>query len=265
MQLATWNVNSIRARVDRVVPWLKRNDVDVLAMQEIKCKPDQFPLATFEDAGYQVAIHGLNQWNGVAIASRVGLESVTPGFPGQPMFGKGDKEPVLEARALGAECGAVSVWSVYVPNGRGLDDPHYQYKLEFLSRLRDAAEQWNTSPTAIVGDFNVAPRATDIWDQSDPEAQTHVTPAAREAFAAFTTAGYRELSREFIPEESTYTFWDYKQLRFPRNEGMRIDFIYASEPLAERATAVMIDRNERKGQGASDHVPVIATFAKDYT
>lgn len=260
MRLATWNVNSIRARVDRVTDWLERTDVDVLAMQEIKCKPEQFPRAAFEAAGYELAIHGHNQWNGVAIASRLGLADVSYGFPGQPAFGKIGQEPVVEARAIGAVCGGTQVWSVYVPNGRGLEDPHYQYKLQFLATLRDAALLWKDVPTAIVGDFNVAPYPTDIWDETDPEARTHVTPEARSAFFDLAAAGYRELSREYIPDESRYTFWDYKQLRFPRNEGMRIDFIYASESLAAQAAGVTIERDERKGQGASDHVPVVVSL-----
>ncbi len=261
MRIATWNVNSIRARQERVLTWLERADCDVLAMQEIKCKPDQFPYEPFTLAGYEVELHGLNQWNGVAIASRVGIADVERAFPGQPAFGKADQEAVVEARAIGATCGGVRVWSLYVPNGRGLADPHYAYKLEFLSKLRDAAAGWADQPTALVGDWNVAPTDGDIWSVEDSEAETHVTEAAREAFHSFAGAGYEELSKRYLPDDATYTFWDYKQLRFPRNEGMRIDFAYASAPLAARATAVTIDRDERKGKGASDHVPVIIDIA----
>ncbi len=257
MRIATWNVNSIRAREERVIDWLSRSDTDVLAMQEIKCKPDQFPLESFTQAGYEVAIHGLNQWNGVAIASRVGLDDVRREFPRQPSFGKPGQEPVVEARALGARCGDVNVWSLYVPNGRGLNDPHYRYKLDFLGALKDAAAQWSGEDTVLMGDFNVAPLTTDIWSEEDSDAETHVTPQARAAFAALADAGYEELSRRFLPEENTYTFWDYKQLRFPRAEGMRIDFVYASASLAARARGAQIVRDERKGKGASDHVPVV--------
>ncbi len=260
MRLATWNVNSIRARADRVVDLLERSGTDVLAMQEIKCKPEQFPREAFEAAGYELAIHGLNQWNGVAIASRVGLEDVENAFPEQPGFAK-TGDPVVEARALGATCGGVRVWSLYIPNGRGLADPHYAYKLDFLARLRDSAATWASEPTALVGDFNVAPLATDIWSEEDSEAVTHVTPEARAAFHAFEAAGYEELSRRFLPDERTYTFWDYKALRFPKGEGMRIDFVYASAPLASRALSAAIVRDERKGKGASDHVPVVVDFA----
>lgn len=237
-----------------------REDIDVLAMQEIKCKPEQLPAAPLIEAGYEVVSHGLGQWNGVAIASRVGISDVETVFPGQPAFGKPGEEPLVEARALGATCDGVRVWSLYVPNGRGLADPHYAYKLEFLHQLRNAATSWAGMPTALVGDFNVAPFPGDIWNEDDPEAATHVTPEARAAFAKFADAGYEELSRRFFPDEATYTFWDYKQLRFPRNEGMRIDFVWASEPLAARATEAKIHRDERKGKGASDHVPVVVVF-----
>lgn len=257
MRIATWNVNSLRARVDRVVEFVEREQIDVLLMQEIKCKPEQAPLVAFEAAGYEVAAHGLDQWNGVAIASRVGLADVTVGFPGQPAFGKPGKDAIVEARALGAMCGGVTVWSVYVPNGRGLADPHYAYKRTFLANLAEAARSWGDAPTVIGGDFNVAPLPTDIYDESDPEAVTHVTPEVRADLALLEGAGFTELSRRFIPDERRYTFWDYKQLRFAKGEGLRIDFLYASPMAAAAATACVIDRDERKGIGASDHVPVI--------
>ena len=260
MRLATWNVNSVRARVDRIVDYLVRDEIDVLAMQEIKCTPAQLPSAPFLDAGYEIAAHGLNQWNGVAIVSRVGLADVENQFPQQPAFGKADQPAVVEARALGATCGGVRVWSLYVPNGRGVADPHYAYKLDFLASLREAAAMWAQEPTALVGDFNVAPTSADIWDEADPDATTHVTPAVRDALAGLADAGYEELSRRFLPADATYTFWDYKQLRFPRNEGMRIDFAWASASLAARAVGVRIVRDERKGTGASDHVPVVIDF-----
>lgn len=260
MRVATWNVNSLRARVDRVIDYLERAQIDVLLMQEIKCKPEQAPVLAFEAAGYEVALHGVNQWNGVGIASRVGLADVAMAFPAQPAFGKAGQDAVVEARAIGATCGPLSAWSVYVPNGRGVADPHYPYKRQFLATLADAAAGWASRPTVIGGDFNVAPLATDIWDESDPEAQTHVTADVREDLARLEKAGYTELSRRFIPEERRYTFWDYKQLRFPRNEGMRIDFLYGSPSASTAATAAMIDRDERKGKGASDHVPVVIDF-----
>jgi exodeoxyribonuclease-3 len=154
------------------------------------------------------------------------------------------------------------VWSLYVPNGRGLEDPHYAYKLEFLGRLADAARTWAAHPTALMGDWNVAPLPTDIWSEADSEAPTHVTAEARDAFTSFEAAGYEELSRRFLPAPQTYTFWDYQQLRFPRAEGMRIDFVYASDSLAARAVGAQIVRDERKGKGASDHVPVVVDLTE---
>ena len=267
MRLATWNINSIRARADRALAFLERSGTDVLALQETKCKDEQFPRAIFEAAGYEVVTSGYSQWNGVAIISRVGITDVERSFAGQPGWGE---EPVTEARALGATCGGVRVWSLYIPNGREIDNPHYAYKLEWLDRLREQAQAWiapsdaggdPSAQIALVGDWNVAPLDEDVWDIDVFAGRTHVTPAERAAFAAFAGAGYTEVSREHIPAR-TFTYWDYQQLRFPRNEGMRIDFAYASPALAARVTGVRIDRDERKGKGASDHVPVVIDLAE---
>ena len=214
--------------------------------------------AMFEAAGYEIATFGFSQWNGVAILSRVGLDDVEPGFLEQPQFGE---VPAVEARALGATCGGVRVWSLYVPHGRALDNPHYAYKLAWLERLRQHAVDWvaadPAAKVALVGDWNVAPFDTDVWDMAVFEGQTHVSAPERAAFAAFADAGYTEVSREFIPDERKYTYWDYQQLRFPKNEGLRIDFAYTSPALTPLVRGVTIDRDERKGKGASDHVPVI--------
>ena len=262
MRIATWNINSVRARADRAVAWLERTGTDVLALQETKCKDAQFPYGVFEAAGYEVAHVGLSQWNGVALISRVGIEDVEVGFPGQPSFG--DPEPVVEARAIGATCGGVRVWSLYVPHGRSPDNPHFAYKLEWLARLRETAAEWIDLATgdpdaqvALVGDWNVIPVDSDVYDVADFTGGTHVTPAERAAFFAFADAGYTEVSRVHVPEEGRYTYWDYQQLAFPKNKGLRIDFAYTSPALARRVTAVTIDREERKGKGASDHVPVV--------
>jgi exodeoxyribonuclease-3 len=275
MRLATWNVNSIRSRVDRAVAFLRRTGTDVLALQETKCRDDQFPRAAFEAAGYRVATWGTSQWNGVAIVSRVGLDDVERGFPTQPAFGGGVEvvgdgldidggEPAPEARALGATCGGVRVWSLYVPHGRSVGHPHYAYKLDWLARLREQAQRWLDPVTgdpraqvALVGDWNVAPRDTDVWDLAVFADQTHVTPPERRAFAAFEEAGYTEVTRVHVPEDRRYTYWDYQRLRFPRNEGMRIDFAYVSPAVAARTTGVSIEREERKGRAPSDHVPVV--------
>src|ERR671913_877497 len=266
MRIATWNVNSIRTRVDRVVDWMVREDVDVLAMQEIKCKPEQFPIEQFEEAGYQLAIHGFNQWNGVAIASRSPLETVETSFPGMPGFLKGIEGPdqPQEARAMGATVDGVHVWSLYVPNGRSLGDPHYEYKLDWLAALADYTRTQTTEhpevPFALMGDFNIAPFDHDNGDPVVVEGlSTHVSPRERQAFFTLENAGVTDVVRPRVPEG--FTYWDYKQLKFPRNEGMRIDFILGSATFAEAVTDASIHRNERKGTVPSDHVPVLVDLA----
>jgi exodeoxyribonuclease-3 len=266
MRIATWNVNSIRTRVDRVVDWMVREDVDVLAMQEIKCKPEQFPIEQFEEAGYQLAIHGFNQWNGVAIASRSPLETVETSFPGMPGFLKGIEGPdqPQEARAMGATVDGVHVWSLYVPNGRSLGDPHYEYKLDWLAALADYTRTQTTEhpevPFALMGDFNIAPFDHDNGDPVVVEGlSTHVSPRERQAFFTLENAGVTDVVRPRVPEG--FTYWDYKQLKFPRNEGMRIDFILGSASFAEAVTDASIHRNERKGTAPSDHVPVLVDLA----
>jgi len=223
-------------------------------MQEIKCKPDQFPYKAFEDAGYQITMHGLNQWNGVAFASKIPAEDIEIGFSGVPEF-----KDVQEARAIAATFDGIRLWSLYVPNGRTLDDPHYPYKLEWLDRLAavtaETLENEPDQPLALMGDFNIAPLDTDVWDINFFAGSTHVTPQERQAFEAFEQIGLQDVVRPRIPEG--YTYWDYQQLRFPRNEGMRIDFILGSESFAEKVKSASIERDERKGEGPSDHVPVV--------
>lgn len=263
MKLATWNINSVRTRAERVIAWLERTQTDVLAVQETKCRDDQFPFALFEAAGYEVAHAGINQWNGVAIISRVGISDVEIGFPGQPTWGDG---AVVEPRAIGATCNGVRVWSLYTPNGRSLTDPHLPYKLEWLANLRRAAQGWLAADPdaqiALTGDFNVAPRDEDVWDMAAFEGATHVSPEERAAFAALEGVGYSDVVRPRHPGPGIYTYWDYQQLRFPKKEGMRIDFALCSPALAARVTDAWIDRDERKGKGASDHVPVVVELAE---
>ena len=262
MRLATWNVNSIRTRVARTVEFAVREDIDVLAMQEVKCKPEQFPYAPFEEAGYHVEVHGLNQWNGVAIASREPMTDVRTAFDGMPGFAKGHEGPDApqEARALGAIVNGVRVWSLYVPNGRSLDDPHLAYKLHWLEALRTAtAAELAASPglpLALVGDFNIIPFD---HDNGDPDivvgTSTHVSPEERAAFFALESAGVHDVVRPLLPEG--YTYWDYQRLKFPRNEGIRIDFVLGSSAFADAVQGASIHRNERKGEQPSDHVPVV--------
>lgn len=262
MRIATWNVNSIRTRIDRVIDFLHRSDIDVLAMQETKCKVEQFPYEAFEEAGYQVAVVGLNQWNGVAIASRVGLDNVRTQLDNQPAFGKPDQPQVVEPRAVGATCNGVDIWSLYVPNGRSKDDPHYDYKLEFLRAVAaQGAAVLEADPEAqlaFVGDWNVAPENTDVWDFDLFEGELYVTDGERHALQGVVDSGFAEVSRRFTPD--AYTFWDYQKLRFPKNEGMRIDFLHCSPELEKRVSGAEVDRDERKGKGSSDHVPVIMTL-----
>jgi exodeoxyribonuclease-3 len=256
VRIATWNVNSMRARIDRAVAWLERSDVDVVAVQETKAKDEQFPTARFEEIGYQVAHLGHSQWNGVALISRVGIEDVELGFPGMPSWGD---PPAAEARAIGATCGGVRIWSLYVPNGRTLEDPHLAYKLQWLDALRAAGKDWLAADPqaqiALVGDWNVAPQDDDVWDMAAFEGSTHVSQPERDAFNGVVEAGFADVVRPHT--EGAFTYWDYTQLRFPKKQGMRIDFVLASPVLAARVKTAMIDREERKGKGASDHAPVI--------
>jgi exodeoxyribonuclease-3 len=223
-------------------------------MQEIKCKPDQFPYKAFEDAGYQITMHGLNQWNGVAFASKIPAEDVEIGFSGMPEF-----KEAQEARAIAATFDGIRLWSLYVPNGRTLDDPHFPYKLEWLDRLAavtaETLENEPDVPLALMGDFNIAPLDSDVWDINFFAGSTHVTPEERQAFEAFEQIGLQDVVRPLV--QDGYTYWDYQQLRFPRNEGMRIDFILGSEAFAEKVKSASIERDERKGEGPSDHVPVV--------
>ncbi len=269
LRLATWNVNSVRARADRVVDWLVRAEVDVLAMQETKCSDEQFPAMTFLAAGYEVVHCGHDQWNGVAIASRVGIDSVTTGFDGQPPWGARDTAPREEARALGATCGGVRVWSLYVPNGRTVADPHYRYKLDWLAALRNTADAWlhddPEAQIALVGDWNIAPTDDDVWDVEVFRGATHVTEPERQAFRAIEER-YADVVRPYAPGPGVYTYWDYTQLRFPKREGMRIDFVLASPALARRVVHGEIARDERKtGKNRigspSDHAPVVVDIA----
>ena len=258
MRLATWNVNSLRSRIDRVEALLDRHDIDVLALQETKAREDQLPLMGLQARGYDIAVAGYSQWNGVAIVSRVGLEDVQIGFEGMPSFGD---PATTEARAIGATCGGVRVWSLYVPNGRKVDDPHYVYKLDWLARLREAARCWQGGDTALVGDWNIAPLDEDVFDMRQFAKSTHVTPPERAAFKAFLDDGYVDVVRPHTPGPDVYTYWDYYRQRFERNRGLRIDFVLASPSLAGRVTGALIDRDERAGTGASDHAPVIVDVA----
>lgn len=255
MRIATWNINSVRTREQRVRDFLERSDVDVLCLQETKCTDAQFP--DFSDTGYEQAHFGLHAFNGVAILSRIGLENIKTDF-GQPGFDKDlDAEQTVEARAIGATVGSpegpVEVWSLYVPNGREIHDPHYTYKLRWLDALASYVESGDGS-LVLCGDFNIAPRDVDVWDRSFFDGKTHVTPRERAALAKLEVAGLTQAT-EII--EDQYTYWDYQALRFQKNEGIRIDLHYAR---GLDATQGRVDKDERRGKGASDHAPVIIDY-----
>ena len=268
MRMATWNVNSIRSRIDRLESWLTRHEIDVLALQESKARDEQFPYERLRAAGYEVAHHGFNQWNGVAILSRVGLTDVQVGFEGAP--GWGDPQ-VVEARAIGATVGgdlgdgsgAVRLWSVYVPNGRQNEDPHMDYKIAWLEGLLDQARAWaaDGTPVALCGDWNIAPFDEDVWSMDYYIDKSHVSPRERAAFRAFLDAGFTDVVRPHAPGPETYTYWDYQRLAFPKRRGMRIDFVLGSPSFAARVEGAAIDREERKGTGASDHAPVVVQLS----
>lgn len=262
VRIATWNVNSVRSRIDRLEAFLTRHDIDVICLQETKARDDQWPTMGLQALGYEVATYGLNQWNGVAIASRVGLADVATGFPQMPGYG----DPVVpEARAIGATCAGVRVWSVYVPNGRKVGDPHMDYKIAWLGALHAQAESWlRADPDAqvvIAGDWNVAPFDEDVFDIEQFRTSTHVTEPERAAFRAFLDSGYADLARPYTSEPGTFTYWDYYRQRFERNRGMRIDFLLGTPAVAARVTGAFVDREERAGKGASDHAPVVVDLA----
>ena len=262
MRIATWNVNSIRTRKALVIDFLHNSDIDVVLMQETKCRDDQFPFEDFEAAGYEVAHFGLNQWNGVGIASRLPLQDIEQGFPGMPGFSKDPSaEPALEARALSATVEGFRLCSVYVPNGRALDDPHLDYKLRFIEALgehyRSYQELPGAVPVAIGGDFNVAPEDSDVGDPAFlVPGTTHTSEVERGALQAFLArAGLQDTVRPLVP--TGYTYWDYKQGKFPKDHGMRIDFIYGSDSFASQVSHASIEKDQRNGEGPSDHVPVV--------
>lgn len=254
--MATWNVNSLNARVPRVEQWLDEVGPDVLCLQETKLADDAFPLELFTDRGYEVARYGQGQWNGVAIASRVGLSDQVNGFAE-------GIEPDDDARLVSAHCGTVRVHSVYVPNGREVGHDHYHYKLSWLARLRQHLEA-TTDPAdevVVAGDWNIAPSDIDVWDRPTFEGLTHVTDDERAALRAVQEWGLVDTFRARYPEPGLFSYYDYQAGRFHKRQGMRIDYVLSSAPLAKRSTVDLIDRNARKGKKPSDHAPVLAGFA----
>ncbi|WP_328308145.1 exodeoxyribonuclease III [Streptomyces sp. NBC_00442] len=254
MRIATWNVNSITARLPRLLAWLESSGTDVLCIQETKTTAEGFPAAELRELGYESAVNATGRWNGVALVSRVGLDDVVLGLPGGP-----DYEGVEEPRAISATCGGVRLWSVYVPNGREVEHDHYAYKLRWFEALKAAVAEdaAGRRPFAVLGDFNVAPTDEDVYDPAVFEGLTHVTPPERAALASLREAGLSDVVPRPLKYDRPYTYWDYRQLAFPKNRGMRIDLVYGNEPFAGAVKDSYVDREERKGKGASDHAPVV--------
>ncbi len=264
MRIATWNVNSLNARLDKVWWWIERARPDILLMQETKLADDQAPIAAFGERGYRLAHQGEGRWNGVAIASRCGIEDIVTNF-GAPLQkaaspDAGDDEPLAEARMIAARCGGIRVVSLYAPNGRTVGSPFYQAKLVWFERLH----RWLTDacspdqPVLLGGDFNVAPTDADVWDKAACHGGTHVSPEERAAFAKIVDWGLVDGYRLHNQEGDRFTWWDYRAGMFHKNYGMRIDHLLATRPLAPRIKWSEIDREARKGKPIpSDHAPLL--------
>jgi exodeoxyribonuclease III len=247
VRVATWNVNSLNARWDRLVGFLARRDVDILLVQETKMKEEVFPFEEIANLGYEAAHFGQGQWNGVAVLSRVGLTSVTRGLYDDP-----------EARFIGATCGDLRVYSCYVPNGRALDNPHFTYKLDWLTDLRRyLATEAPRDGVVVGGDFNVAPTDFDVHDPAAFVGATHVSPEERAKLADLAADGWCDITRTLRPDEPCFSWWDYRQGGFRRNHGLRIDLLWCSPDVAARATDSWVDREERGEERPSDHAPVM--------
>jgi exodeoxyribonuclease-3 len=253
VRIATWNVNSVKQRVPRLLPWLDERQPDVVCLQETKLADQAFAALLGDELaarGYEVAAHGEATWNGVAILSRAGLDDVVTGISGAPGF------PHPEARAVSATCGGIRVVSVYVPNGRTPGSDHYNYKLAWLGALREMVAA-GPDATIVCGDMNIAPTDEDVFDPEAYVGQTHVTAPERAALAELQSLGLHDVVRDRWPTERVFTYWDYRAGMFHQDLGMRIDLILAGAPVAERVRAAWVDRHARKGKGPSDHAPVI--------
>ena len=264
MRIATWNVNSLKARLEKVTWWLDRAKPDVLLMQETKLTDADAPADVFKNVGYELVHHGEGRWNGVAIASRVGVGDVVANF-GEPLRPPktedvGDDEPLAEARMVSAVCGGVRVVSLYAPNGRVVGSPFYLAKLAWFERLArwlaDAADA--KQPLVLGGDFNVAPTDDDVWDPAACHGGTHVSDAERAAFSRLCEWGLVDAYRLHHREPGRFTWWDYRAGNFHKNFGMRIDHLLVTTSVASRVVAAEIDREARKGKPTpSDHTPLV--------
>ncbi|MGB7963091.1 MAG: exodeoxyribonuclease III [Propionicimonas sp.] len=253
MRVATWNVNSVKQRIPRLLPWLAERAPDVVCLQETKLTDAAFVdllAGPLTDLGYAFASNGQAQWNGVALLSRVGLDDVVSGIAGAPGF------PDVEARAIAATCGGIRVHSLYVPNGRVPDSDHYRYKLEWLAALREVLAD-GPADALVCGDMNIAPADADVFDPDAYAGQTHVTVPERAALADLLAVGLHDVVREHWPSHRVFSYWDYRAGMFHQDLGMRIDLVLASGRVASRVRAAWVDRQARKGTGPSDHAPVI--------
>jgi exodeoxyribonuclease-3 len=255
MKLVTWNINSIRARTDRLVAWIERERPDILCLQETKVEDASFPLERLRALGYDVAIYGQRSYNGVAILSTAPVENVSRGF--------GDGEPDDEARLIDVTTHGIRVIDVYVPNGQDLSSDKYPYKLRWFERLRAYLDRTAkpSDPLVVCGDMNVTADDSDVWSPEAWKDKIHCSAPEREALANVRAFGLTDVFRVHTPEGGVYSWWDYRGVSFFKNQGLRIDHILASAPLAARCTSCTIDRNARKGQDASDHAPVTALFS----
>ena len=264
MRIATWNVNSVIARTPRLLDWLGTASPDVLCLQEIKATAETFPTDAVAELGYEAAIHGTGRWNGVAILSRVGIDDERRGLRDEPGYRPEDAMfEATEPRAIGATCGGVRIWSVYVPNGRELGHPHYDYKLRWLAALAATTAEELTDRFVLVGDFNIAPTDDDVWDASAVHGATHVSGPELESLASLRALGLHDVVPRALKYDTPYTYWDYRAGMFHKNMGMRIDLVYASQGLAASVTDAYVDREARKGTGPSDHAPVVVDFDLD--
>jgi len=256
MRFATWNVNSVKARLPRLLEWLAATAPDVVCLQETKVAADGFPAAEVAELGYETAAYGQGRWNGVALLSRIGLADVRHGFPGEPGY------PEAEARAISATCAGIRFTSVYVPNGRTPEDPHYQYKLAWLAALKGAlAADVAAGPAVVAGDFNVAPTDDDVWDPKAFVDSTHVTEPERDALAAIRAVGLDDVVPRPLKGDHPFTYWDYRAGMFHMNKGMRIDLVYATAGVAAQVRDAVVDREARKGKGPSDHAPIVVDIS----
>jgi exodeoxyribonuclease-3 len=255
MRIATWNVNSLKVRMPRVEEWLGYARPDVVCLQETKLSDAVFPHMAFSALGYESVHHGSGQWNGVAILSRVGIDDPVAGFA------RG-LEPDTDTRLISARCGGVHVTSVYVPNGRAVDDDHYLYKLAWLQKLRAHVEALGRpgEPLAVLGDFNIAPTDSDVWNPAAFLGSTHVSEPERSALARLEEWGLFDAFRARWDSDQLYSYWDYRAGDFHEHRGMRIDLVLVTRVLLERMRWALVDRNARKGKQPSDHAPVFVDF-----